>query len=311
MTKDDLIEEVNQGRMTPEAAEAEAERLGIGPLRRVPVIDVMAMQAWSIHMALSWIVWRKPQWVARFSARYIEESEDWFCRGRMTPEEAEAHAKRLGIEPPRGGSVLRSPNPATLLQMRLWYEWDVASGRRPHTDPDAARDDLWRKLGDDAITVSAIKDGVAGSCLIEAYEWERLALADDGALLFEGGRIYRDVKLSRADIIKNWAGNAPEQSALPVGVKTPSPKTIENSVQAIIAATETRGWPKVTEGEALEMFAECLPGASGLSVKTALRELRPAHWLESKGPRKRINKVVREQQLKVLRSVLSAAQLRK
>jgi hypothetical protein len=62
--RDDLIGKVNHGTLSPEEAEAEATRLGLGPLAQRPdpaALDPMAEAYWSLPMAVAWLAYRTPE----------------------------------------------------------------------------------------------------------------------------------------------------------------------------------------------------------------------------------------------------------
>jgi hypothetical protein len=67
--RDDLIDDVRKGRLTPEQAEAEAARLSIGELARQPdrrAFKPMGEPFWTLPMAVAWIAWRSPDRVLDF-----------------------------------------------------------------------------------------------------------------------------------------------------------------------------------------------------------------------------------------------------
>ena len=78
--RDDLIDDVQNGRMSPEAAEEEAARLGLPPLARVPdpaSYNPMCETWWTLVMAIAWIAWRSPRKVCKFCDTYRRECCDW------------------------------------------------------------------------------------------------------------------------------------------------------------------------------------------------------------------------------------------
>ena len=59
--RDELFEAVRYGRMTPDEAEAEVMRLGIGSLAPQPNsadLNPMGEVWWTLAMAVAWIAWR-------------------------------------------------------------------------------------------------------------------------------------------------------------------------------------------------------------------------------------------------------------
>jgi hypothetical protein len=83
MRREDLIENVEYGRMTPDEAEAEAARLGLAPLVTAPdpnAFDPMSRTWWTLVMAIAWISWRSPDKVREFWDDYRRECWDWHFR---------------------------------------------------------------------------------------------------------------------------------------------------------------------------------------------------------------------------------------
>ena len=61
--RDEILRRAMDGELTPEQAEAEAERLGLLPLSREPDkahYDPMREPWWTLAMAAAWIIWRTP-----------------------------------------------------------------------------------------------------------------------------------------------------------------------------------------------------------------------------------------------------------
>src|SRR4051794_6108674 len=59
--RDELIDKVQHGKLTPAQAEAEAVRLGLDPFETCPdpdQFDPMAEARWTLPMAVAWISWR-------------------------------------------------------------------------------------------------------------------------------------------------------------------------------------------------------------------------------------------------------------
>jgi hypothetical protein len=78
--RDDLIEDVKYGRMTPGEAEAEAVRLGLGPLASKPdrlSFNPTGETCWTLPMAVAWIAWRSPDWVREVWDAYRRECWGW------------------------------------------------------------------------------------------------------------------------------------------------------------------------------------------------------------------------------------------
>jgi hypothetical protein len=83
--RDILISEVQSGQITPDAAEQEAARQGLGPLAREadPVkYNPDEIPWWSLPMAVAWIAWRDLALVREQCAEYRKECWHWiFVKG--------------------------------------------------------------------------------------------------------------------------------------------------------------------------------------------------------------------------------------
>jgi hypothetical protein len=78
--RDILIDRVRKGTLSPEEAEAEATKQGVGPLATVPdplEFDPDEMPWWSLPMALAWIAWRNTNSVREHCAEYRENWSHW------------------------------------------------------------------------------------------------------------------------------------------------------------------------------------------------------------------------------------------
>src|SRR6187200_2838150 len=78
--RNELIDKVRHGKLTPAKAEAEAVRLGLSPLARCLDADQfnpMGELQWSLPMVVAWIVWRTPHGVRENWDAYRQECLDW------------------------------------------------------------------------------------------------------------------------------------------------------------------------------------------------------------------------------------------
>jgi hypothetical protein len=89
-TRDDLIDDVRYGRISPAQAEAEAMRLGYEPFAVTPdpkKFDPMREEWWTPVMALTWIAKRDSQAVREVFDPYRVECFDWhFREWRIGPD---------------------------------------------------------------------------------------------------------------------------------------------------------------------------------------------------------------------------------
>ncbi|WP_436642715.1 hypothetical protein [Microbaculum sp. FT89] len=78
--RDELITRVQAGELTPNEAEAEAERRGLKPLRDDPDpsdFDPMNEPNWTLPMAVAWIAYRTPEAVREWWDDYRTRCWDW------------------------------------------------------------------------------------------------------------------------------------------------------------------------------------------------------------------------------------------
>ena len=112
MGRDDLIEEVKFGRISPEEAEAEAARLGWEPFATAPdpkTCDPRAEPWWTLPMTVAWIPRRNARDVLELYDRYLLQSWHWIFREwRNGPE-----------GPTFKGHFLEQPNRVTLPRLML------------------------------------------------------------------------------------------------------------------------------------------------------------------------------------------------
>src|SRR5262249_18960130 len=105
--RDDLISKVGRGELTPDEAEAEAKRRGLGALSHAPdpeTFNPMGEAWWTLPMALAWIAWRTPRHVCWFWDAYRLQCLDWHFREWGS-----------GLDGPvRAGHFLEQRRPATL-----------------------------------------------------------------------------------------------------------------------------------------------------------------------------------------------------
>jgi hypothetical protein len=145
----DLVQRVTDGELTTSAAEAEAERLGVGPLRRQPDpagFDPMQEPFWSLAMVVVWIMLRTKDAVRDVWDEYRTKFDDW--EHRPSPE---------GLVEPAITMEKRKPaNVSGLYLLEI-----VDSGAPPVVPVADASRDLWRALQSGLIAASGIS-GASG-----------------------------------------------------------------------------------------------------------------------------------------------------
>ena len=109
-----LIQQVQSGAMTPEDAEADAERLGIAPLIAQPdpaQFDPMNEVVWTLPMVAAWLAFKDVDAVRAWSPAYRSQLREWQPRFCTVTE------RFLGRD-------LVKAQSATLLNMAIAYELD-------------------------------------------------------------------------------------------------------------------------------------------------------------------------------------------
>ena len=185
-----LIQQVQSGAMTPEEAEAEAERLGIAPLIAQPdpaQFDPMNEVAWTLPMVAAWITFKS-----------LDDVREWW-----TPYRSEIRYWRLLEEGGREWE-LASPPPATLPLMFL-SNVPISLDRVVREIKTAGRAGRIRATGTCTRTNERRE--------IQAIEWQDLECVEAGerdALRFirriktTSSHGYDDILFGRDEILKEW-----------------------------------------------------------------------------------------------------------
>jgi hypothetical protein len=205
--RDDLIDDVQNGRMSPEAAEEEAARRGLPPLARVPdpaSYNPMGETWWTLVMAIAWIVWRSPRKVCEFWDRYRHECWDWHDRG-----------VRRGPDTPVQW-FLKQREPATLSRLIREANYDKANGLLPNDriSVEDLKAKLWKVLSNNVMQATGMKRlNGEERVLIPDHEWCDLApfqRKDRTVLLVRKGQSvsdasgYNDVMVRRQSVMALW-----------------------------------------------------------------------------------------------------------
>jgi hypothetical protein len=181
MGRDDLIEEVKFGRMSPNEAEAEASRLGLEPFATAPdpmTCDPRADPWWTLPMTVAWIASREARDVLKTYDRYLVQSWHWIFREwRNGPE-----------GPILKGHFLEQPNRATLPRLLLLENIRRASDALPEGSIEIreAESLLWKALQGSQLQASGIPIGGSQRKLIPDFEWLDLSQSrKEVAMLFD------------------------------------------------------------------------------------------------------------------------------
>src|SRR5215208_29522 len=167
--RDDLIDKVRYGKLTPAQAEAEARLLGLEPLAKCPdpsEFNPMAEAWWSLPMAVAWIVWRSPNRVRQYWDAYRRECWDWHF-----------HHWRVGVDGPvYDGYFLEERSPATLVRLRLSESFDDAddSEPKPMMSLGEAQHACWQALQEGLLQATGLSRQTGERTPIPAHEWRDL-----------------------------------------------------------------------------------------------------------------------------------------
>jgi hypothetical protein len=166
---DSLIEKVLRDEISPAAAEAEAKRLGLGPLARKPKesssFDPMNEPWWTLPMALAWIVWRRPQQVLRCWDKYRLKCWAWrWALGRHRLVQDRPATLRLLLRAERSAEALKGPGTKIIKS--------VMSVR-------SAKAELWRALQDGTLQATGINFDTGRRVRIPDLEWHDLECIEE------------------------------------------------------------------------------------------------------------------------------------
>lgn len=225
LSRDELIEEVKYGRMSPAAAEAKAAKLGFGPLARTPdpgQFSPMEDVGWTLPMAVAWIAWRDPQKVLQFYDPYRAQCFDWHFR-----------KWRVGFDGPiYDGHFLEERPPATLVLLSLSEHIEMAnepgSGRSRRVRE--AESQLWKALQEGRLEASGIPRLDCPRVGIPAHEWHDLKAVEEGGRdVLRDGRLsansYDKIVIARQSVLALWPRRYDVQSIaeLPPTVRPEGP----------------------------------------------------------------------------------------
>jgi hypothetical protein len=217
--RDDLIEKVRYGKMTPAEAEAEAARLNLKPFECRPKpgdFDPMKEVFWTLPMAVAWIAYRTADEVREWWDAYRIECWDWHYR-----------KWRIGIDGPvHEGHFLEQRTTATLVLLGLAAIFDRASGGGPAlkmTVDEARETALLAALREGLIEAIGINVATGTSEKIPVIAWHDLECQEqhDRDVVatplsrLGGGLRYERVLVWRKAIIGMWPAIIPPLLTLP------------------------------------------------------------------------------------------------
>ena len=166
--RDDLIEDVKYGRMSPDEAEAGAIKLGLKPFASTPdpqKYNPIGEVWWSISMTVAWIAWRSGREVLESYDPYRLQCWDWHYQEWQVPG-----------GPIFKGHFLKQRQRATLSLLAFNERYDIANGsvRENSISVADAEARLWKALQDDQLRASGIPNNSDQRKPIPDYEWHDL-----------------------------------------------------------------------------------------------------------------------------------------
>jgi hypothetical protein len=227
--RDDIIDKVRRGEMTPAQAEAEAVRLDVKPFAIVPEparFDPFREPWWTLPMAVAWIAWRSTDRVREFWDPYRSECWDWQLREWRNGSDGPVYA----------GHFLEQRRPATLSLLSFVERHDSSQGLLPAgaISINDAKAKLWEALSEHALEATGISTDTGERTSIPACGWRNLrdleergrdALRVRDASGVWTDRGYNDVALRRQNIMAIWQPHRLEERRheLPALVKPEGP----------------------------------------------------------------------------------------
>lgn len=217
LSRDELIEDVKYGRMSPAEAEAAAAELRLPPFETTPnprQFSPMEEVGWTLPMTVAWIAWRDPNKVLQFYDPYRAQCFDWHFR-----------KWRIGFDGPvYNGHFLKERPAATLVLLSLAEQIDIAIDAEESGPPKvrAANQKLWKALQDGKLEATALPSQNAQRVTIPANEWHDLeAVEEQGHDVLRHGRMsptaYKKIIIPRRSVLAVW----PERRYLPEAFNLP------------------------------------------------------------------------------------------
>jgi hypothetical protein len=211
--RETLIGKASRGEISSDVAEAEAERLGVGPLARKPresSFDPMSEPWWTLPMAIAWIAWRRPRQVVLCWDEYRLKCLVWrrvLGRERLVWDSPVTLSRLLLAE--RGAESAVKNRKAKIVKSVMSVQ--------------SAKAELWRALQEGTLHATGVNVDGGRRITIFDFEWRDLECMEEqgrdiicvrDASPRTSARIlgrregvtngYIDVVVRRTDITANW-----------------------------------------------------------------------------------------------------------
>jgi hypothetical protein len=273
--RDDLIDDVMNGRIAPADAEAEAVRLGLAPLAANPdpqKFDPFSEGWWTLAMSVAWIAWRGRDALLEFYDPYRLECWGWRFQRWQRPG-----------GPIIEGHFLEQLSPATLSRVSLAEAYSAAQSSPPEKmfRVAEARTALLKALQSGRLVATGVATDDGRRKVIPDYEWNDLKLVEESGrdvvrydLVRRHG--YDDVRIRGNEVVVVW----PEKSD---SVRTGAPGR-PSSMHLVVSEHERRlaeGIASVAVMAESEHLAAWLkqtyPDAPPLTPKTIRNKIAAVH----------------------------------
>jgi hypothetical protein len=200
--RDEILRRAQEGELTPQEAEAEAQKAGVGPLaKEAPVADFdpMGEVFWTLAMALAWGIWRDPAKVREYWNDFRRRIWVWM------PQDSKVD-KCWSLERPKYVSL-----------HDVWR--DAARSGKEKPFATEVQDELWKALSSGKIPATGIPGGEP-RISIPTYEWIDLSPLDwvsgheEGVFSHSGGAVrYEAVRIIQKDLLALWPAPPPKAKA--------------------------------------------------------------------------------------------------
>lgn len=269
--RDQLIDKVRLGDLSPEKAERAAGELGCGPLAFAPPpddFDPMDEAFWTLPMAVAWIAYRTPTAVREWWDDYRAGCWDWQPRNwRIGPD-----------GPVRNGHVLEQRPVATLARLTLAETLEDRKGRDPARSMTVgeATEALLIALRTGGVAATGIATANGTRQEIAALLWLDLDFGQDFACdLVEGrsvaarGGVFTRVTVPRGAITELWPFRRQHMKAVLPPLVTPEGPgymPLYCAAQWIASAAGERDFDPEDDGVWRPAYAALIDAISGGEV---------------------------------------------
>lgn len=213
----DILDDVLRGIISPEDAEKNAIKNGLGDFSRysdAKTFPVMEEDVWSIDMALAWIIWRVPEKVTEYWSNYRRTCLGWTALYSFVPEGDGPQKPKVA-----GYQLVQFPQQSIFSRRLPGGILVINQQNAPIADEKISSVTAEKALRSALINsqlVASATDCASGKIVdIPAREWPRIHfLESEGTELFippanlnrpeEVDSLYREVSLLRNDVVRLW-----------------------------------------------------------------------------------------------------------